>query len=128
MKKIIPALVFLGLFACEKVEKPDNLIAEDKMVDVLYDIAVLDAIRTQKAYMLTQENINPATYIYKKHGIDSLQFANSNRYYASDIERYKKMYSEVADRIEKKRKVADSLVKKPTPAATPTIPTPPTAQ
>lgn len=128
MKKLILALVFLGLFSCDTVDKPDNLIEEDKMVNILYDIAVLDAVRSQKAYMLTQENINPATYVYKKHKIDSLQFANSNRYYATDIERYKKIYAKVAERIEKQRKMADSIVKKPHSSPAPIVPSPPPAQ
>ncbi|MCF6129255.1 DUF4296 domain-containing protein [Flavobacterium sp. AS60] len=96
--------IFLGLmvlfFGCNSnsVEKPKNLIGKDKMVDILYDISLLEAIKMQ--------NINGGMtakmgndYIYKKYKIDSIQFANSNKYYASDIAEYKKMFERVKERL-----------------------------
>lgn len=82
------------------VEKPDNLIEKQKMIDIFYDLALLDAVRSQKPVLLENNSINPDKYIYKKYKIDSLQFAKSNQYYASDIAAYKKMYEEVAKRLD----------------------------
>ncbi|MES2410734.1 MAG: DUF4296 domain-containing protein [Bacteroidota bacterium] len=95
--------IFLGLivlfFGCNSsVEKPNNLIDKDKMVDILYDISLLEAVKTQ--------NINGGMtakagndFIYKKYKIDSVQFVKSNKYYASDIEGYKKMFEKVKERL-----------------------------
>jgi hypothetical protein len=105
--------VFL-LSACSNstVEKPKNLIEEDKMVDIFYDLALLEAIKAHNPGVI-QEAKDPNKYIYKKYRIDSLQFAKSNRYYATDINRYKKMYGRVGKRLERNKNMIDSLGMKP---------------
>ncbi|HEX9981309.1 MAG TPA: DUF4296 domain-containing protein [Flavobacterium sp.] len=114
MKKIAIIFLFLISAACGKsvVEKPDNLIDEDKMADIMYDLAVLEALQSQKQVYLITNNIDPDKYIYKKYKIDSLQFAKSNQYYASDLAKYQKLYEKVHKRLEESRKVSDSLAKK----------------
>lgn len=98
-KSILLGLIVL-LFGCNSnsIEKPDNLIDKDKMVDILYDISLLEAIKTQNiSGGITPEMGND--FIYKKYKIDSLQFVKSNKYYASDIEGYKKMFEKVKERL-----------------------------
>jgi hypothetical protein len=110
MKKLPLLLMIVLTFSCNSVvEKPKNLIPEEKMAEVLYDAAILEAMRTQRPFLLTQQKINPTEYLYKKHGIDSLQFAQSNRYYASDIDKYKAMYEKVAKKLEKERKKLETV-------------------
>lgn len=103
----------LMLASCGKsgVEKPDNLIEEKKMKEIIYDLSLLEAIKSQKPVALETSGVNANEYIYKKYKIDSLQFVKSNRYYASDIERYKKMYDDIAKRLENNKKEIDSLIK-----------------
>ena len=100
MKKSILLVLIVLLFGCNNysLEKPNNLIDKDKMVDILYDITLLEAIKTQ--------NINGGItvkmgnqYIYKKYKIDSIQFVKSNKYYASDIDEYKKMFEKVKEKL-----------------------------
>ncbi len=88
------------------VEKPDNLIDEAVMTDILYDLSIMEAIKAQNPYSATPTT-NPKQYIFKKYKIDSVQFALSNRYYVSQIEQYKKMYDKVAERIEQEKQLAD---------------------
>ena len=101
MKKFI--LVICGallIISCTKssVEKPNNLIAKDKMIDILYDISILEAIKVQNLKGgINRKKANE--FIYKKYKIDSIQFAKSNMYYASDLVDYKKMYEKVKDRL-----------------------------
>ncbi len=105
MKKLAALfLLFAILISCQKpaVQKPDNLIDEDVMVDIMYDISVLEAMKSQKALVLEANAINPNTYIYKKYKIDSLQFANSDKFYASDIKKYKEIFDKVNKRMEEK--------------------------
>lgn len=115
MKKILLILLAVTAFAsCNKAaaEKPNNLIPEEQMVDILYDMAILEAIRTQKPLVLESYQVKPTEYIYKKYKIDSVQFAKSNLYYASDLEKYKKLYDKVADRLDKtKAKLNEELSK-----------------
>ncbi len=41
-----------------------------------------------------------STYVFEKHGIDSLQFAMSNNYYAYYVKDYKEIYDKVIDSLE----------------------------
>ena len=105
MKKLAALfLLFAILISCQKpaVQKPDNLIDEKVMVDIMYDISVLEAMKSQKAVILEANAINPNMYIYKKYKIDSLQFANSDKFYASDIKKYKEIFDKVNKRMEEK--------------------------
>ena len=113
MRKIIPFLVILTLLvSCkdEVVQKPERLIDKDVMLDVMYDLAVLEAIKYQNPASLDTFKINSREYIYKKYKIDSLQFAKSNVYYASDYEDYKLMFEQITKRLDASKKSADSLV------------------
>jgi hypothetical protein len=115
MKKTFLLLTLLvGFISCkdEAVNKPDNLIAKDKMIDVMYDLSILEAMKYQNLASLDTYKVNPSQYIFKKYKIDSVQFAHSNIYYASNYTNYKEMYDDVIKRIEAKKTVMDSLVKK----------------
>ena len=95
----------------EVVAKPDQLIAKDKMLDIMYDIAVLEGIKYQNPTSLDSNKINSTTYIYKKYKIDSIQLAQSNVYYASDYVAYKDMYDTLVKRIERKKSLIDAVIK-----------------
>lgn len=105
-------LMLLNSCKNEVIDKPEKLIEEDKMVDIIYDLTLLEAIKAQNNPIENKPRINPKNYIYKKYKIDSLQFAQSNRYYASAITNYKKMYEKVNQRIADEQKLADSMAKK----------------
>jgi hypothetical protein len=75
---------YSGLLAAKNaVDKPSKLIAEDKMIDVMYDLSILDAIKYQNPASLETYKINPSQYIYKSIKLTA-QFAQSNIYYASN--------------------------------------------
>ena len=103
-------VLFLASCNHNAVEKPENLIEEEVMTNILYDLSILEAMKSQNPYAPQNQSMNPKDYIFKKYKIDSLQFATSNRYYVSQIEAYKKMYDLVNERLEKEKKAADSLV------------------
>jgi hypothetical protein len=66
MKKILLLLPFYsGLLAAKKMRliSLDKLIAEDKMIDVMYDLSILDAIKYQNPASLETYKINPSQYI-----------------------------------------------------------------
>lgn len=117
MKRIILFSIFIFAFsACkdEIVEKPKKLIDKKTMINILYDLAILDALKSNQATSLEQKNINLSTYIYQKYAIDSMQLVENNKFYAADIKSYKKMYEEVEKRLEEKTVLNDSLMKKTT--------------
>lgn len=105
MKSIAPVYLFLLLllascYGIEKPSKPDNLLSEDKMVDVLVEINLMSSAKGINKRELENRGIVPDTFIYNKHKIDSTQFANSNNFYAYDIEKYDKIYTRVKDSLE----------------------------
>ena len=130
MKKSISILLISIVFlACEpklKPEKPDNLIARDKMVNVLHDMFVVSSAKGVSRSKLEVQGLNPEQYILRKHNIDSLQFATSNDYYAHDVETYKAIIEEIKVKLttekekfvalekeeqEERKRIKDSILK-----------------
>ena len=114
MKKGVLFFILISLiFSCkeEVVKKPENLIEKDIMADVMYDLALLEAIKYQSPNALQAHKINPEEYIYKKYKIDSAQFVKSNMYYASDYKEYKKMYDQINSRLAKNKSLLEEAIK-----------------
>lgn len=111
MKKIVTYLtVALLVWGCSETNpKPKNLISEKNMEEILYDLTLLQAIRNNNYSLYEQNNIQSDIYVYRKYGIDSLQFSNSHKYYISNSENYEKMINRVIDRVNENKKIADSL-------------------
>ncbi|MGB3775951.1 MAG: DUF4296 domain-containing protein [Leeuwenhoekiella sp.] len=105
-------LLFLSCQDVEKPEKPDNLIAESELKDILYDVSLVNAARDFSRGQLKNAGIEPDTFIYRKYDIDSLQFANSIAYYSIDFNRYLKIWEDVNLRLERKRDEVDSLIRR----------------
>ena len=113
MKKVF--YFFIGIFillSCQQsaIQKPDDLIEEDTMEDILYDLALLDAIKMNSPSSLDKKNITASSYVYEKYNIDSLQFATSNHYYASDVHNYLKMYQRVEERLGSEKTKIDTII------------------
>ena len=111
--RILAIVLLIVLTSCQsEVDKPANLISQDKMIDMFYDLAIMDAMRSHNPLSLEVRGIQPDDYVYKKYKVDSLQFATSNKYYASDIDKYKSMYAEVSKRLKAKTSEIDIELKK----------------
>jgi hypothetical protein len=113
MKKRISLLAILALIGCKEdlVKKPDLLIERSKMMDIMYDMALLEAVKYQNPTVLDSNQIRPKQFIYKKYKIDSLQLAQNNVYYAADYKSYKIMFEEVVKRIANEKKRANAAIK-----------------
>ncbi len=99
--------VFLGaflFFSCqdiEKIEKPENLIPEQKMAEVLTDLSILNSAKNYNRKLLEETGLKPDEYLYTKHNIDSAQLSQSTRYYASDQNSLEAIYKTVRSNLEK---------------------------
>jgi Domain of unknown function (DUF4296) len=116
MKKIILILSILILIsACSNkndIPKPAKPIDKATMENILYDLALLQALKSYSPEKLSKNNINPKTYIYKKYKIDSLQLVENNKYLASNLEEYKEIFENVSNRLIAEKKLVDTLIKK----------------
>jgi len=115
MKHLLAILIGLSFFGCydsvKKPKRPDNLISEAKMVDIMYDTYLLNSAKGINKKMLEINGIYPQNYVYEKYGIDSTQFANSNNYYAYDTKTYESILQRIKDKINITKKEYEDLDK-----------------
>ncbi len=90
--------------------KPKNLIPEDKMVDILTEMAIVNAARNYNKIMLEQTGIKPDQYIYDKFAIDSVQFEKSNAYYTEKYDDYERVFDKVKDSLQSLKTHFDELI------------------
>lgn len=115
MRKIILILSIFIIAACNNKsenEKPKKMIDKTVMQNILYDLAVLQAIKSNSPEKFGKNDINPKTYIYQKYKIDSLQFAQNNKYYTANMQSYRVMFQSVTDRLKKEKDALDTIIKR----------------
>lgn len=113
MKNFLAIFSLITLFiSCkdDAISKPDDLIEEDKMVAIFYDLAIIEGMKSQNPSDFQSFKSN--NFIYKKYKTDSITFAKSTKYYSSDITNYKKMLNKVSQKIESQKKHIDSIMSK----------------
>lgn len=103
----------LWLVACAEkvVEPPENLIPQERMAEILYDLSLLNATSSISGTTLKEHGIEIMPYLYDKYGIDSLQFVTSDEYYASIPLTYEAIYKDVQSRLEKEVAEVEALRK-----------------
>lgn len=107
MKKIIQILLFLlvvVVLACEKpvVSKPDHLIHQDKMIDMLVDIHMAEATYNKFRYDTSRSHFTSTDFYYSvlsKYEVADSVFEKSFLYYASEPKNFEKMYRTVMNRL-----------------------------
>lgn len=106
-------LVMLLLFSCaeELIQKPENLIPQEKMVLIFKELAIVNAAKGTNIGNLKDNGIEPTTYLFEKFEIDSAQFVDSDRYYASKPLLYETMYKDVETKLENQRIQLEAMKK-----------------
>lgn len=88
MKGCLFFLSFIFVFvSCKKVHKspePDNLLSEEKMVDIMYDIRLMNAAKSKNYKKIKDSAVHIDKYIYHKYQIDSLTLRQNIDYYATN--------------------------------------------
>lgn len=112
MKKILFSLILFLFYSCQEgaIPKPDKLISEETMEAIVYDLVMLEAIKNSQPNLLEENGINPYTYIFDKYQIDSLQWVQNNKYYASDVKNYKHLVDKVRKKLEQQKAENDTLL------------------
>ncbi|MEA1787166.1 DUF4296 domain-containing protein [Arenibacter sp. GZD96] len=111
MRAIFLLLLLVAVVSCNEklVEKPAGLIGKEKMVEILYDLSILNSAQNTNAAILQEQDIAIMPYIYKKHVIDSVQLARSDLYYASIPLEYEAIYKEIVAKLEEDQKKLEEL-------------------
>ncbi len=112
MRKLVFIVILLLFVSCkeESIQKPEHLIEKEMMVDIMYDLSILNAIKFQNPISFEGYNSNELEYIYKKYKIDSTQFVQNNNYYTSNYKEYKKMFDQITQRINDDKTKLDTII------------------
>lgn len=106
---IFALLVLLLLASCQNVEKtakPENLIPENEMVDILVDFAQIDALISLSTKEYEKRGAPARRLIFEKYNIDSIQLVQSSNYYADHFKINQRIYEAVEAKLQK---ATDSL-------------------
>lgn len=113
MKYIAGLVLTLTLWCCQDVKRPEipvNLIPEDQMAEVLTEVYLINAARSFDNRTIMDQKIKLDSFFFRKFNIDSLQFVESNAYYTSNLNAYKKLFTKVEERMVLMKVETDSLL------------------
>lgn len=114
MKYLGFVIIMIALWSCQDVRYPDrpkDLITKDKMVDILTEAYLANAARSIDNKKIMASGIKMDSILYRKFGVDSLQFAESNAYYAADVNAYLSLFQDVENRLDAVQQNLDSIRK-----------------
>ncbi|OYU85679.1 MAG: hypothetical protein CFE24_00275 [Flavobacterium sp. BFFFF2] len=97
---LVVVLLLLGCKKSELIPKPDQLIDEEKLSLMMYDLAVIDAIKAQSIPNNPYNQVKAKEFLLRKYQIDSLTYAKSVQYYAADAEKFKLICESVKKKLD----------------------------
>ena len=108
MYRVLVTLVFVFLIcSCDrsfKAPKPEKLIEESIMEEILYDAKLISAARSKNFKKTKDSNVVADQYIYHKYNIDSLTLKQNLDYYATaSFKDFKRMEDNIRLRFEKEK-------------------------
>jgi len=107
---VIVSVVFWSCQHVERPVKPDDLIPKEKMVLIMTDVYLGNAARSVNNKVIRQNALKLDSMIYKKYGIDSMQFVRSNTYYTSRLDDYNEIFTGVEKQLTNYKQTYDSLI------------------
>ena len=101
---LILIILFWVFGSCDKlpVEKPENLIKEKEMIDMLVDIHIAEATYRHLQYDSVIRNSSSSNFYYSildKYQIPDTVFEKSFVFYASSPKQFEKMYQDVMNKL-----------------------------
>ena len=114
-KAVVSFLVITLLNSCGRNssgEKPEKFLKAEVMENILWDFTVMEAIRSNSLQKPGTDSIFGAPYVFAKYGIDSLQFAQNEMYYARNPKKYLEIHQRLLKRLEKTKDSLDAITNK----------------
>ena len=105
---IIPLLL---LTACQKNKLPEGVLDEQRMINVLVDLSVIDGYMSSLIYTDTLRIEGRSYYatVYKNHNISREIFDKSLKYYSNQPVLLDSMYSKVTRKLEAKERFLNKI-------------------
>lgn len=108
-------LMMLFFISCDKdfkAPEPEQLIEQNVMEDILYDIKLLKAAKSKNYRILKDNNVQVDAYIYDKYKLDSITLRENIAYYATaSFKISKEMEVNIKQRFEADKKIVTSKIK-----------------
>jgi len=103
VKKIFFFPLLLTVACSQSPKPPPGTLTEDQMINILIDIHVAEA-KANSASLRSQDSV--AVYykvlereVFKKHGVDSVKYYSSYRYYMQHLKQMDQIYAAVVDSL-----------------------------
>jgi hypothetical protein len=101
---VILSIILIASVSCDKlpIEKPENLIKEKKMIDMLVDIHIAEATYRHLQYDSAIRNSSSSNFYYSildKYEVQDSVFEKSFVFYASSPKQFEKMYQDVMNKL-----------------------------
>ncbi len=93
------------------LEKPENLIPKGEMIKILKDLTIINSAKNTNIIVLNDYNFEPTSLVFSEYGVDSLQFVESDRYYASLPNEYESIYEALEKLLEEEKNVLSEAKK-----------------
>lgn len=106
------AYLFLAIFtlSCtEAIEKPKDILSQEKMSEIIADFAINEQSYTIGGNINTE---NATRFILKKYNIKGQQFTDSYKYYMTDPDAMKEILDEAQKIIVSKDPNAEAFINK----------------
>tara|TARA_B100001559_G_C16287207_1_gene523409 strand:- start:236 stop:709 length:474 start_codon:yes stop_codon:yes gene_type:complete len=112
MRIILTLIILVIVQSCKDFnnKKPENLISEDKMVEILFDLEIINAARGDNKKIIEEKISNINNYLQNKYKIGIDQFENSISYYSSDILKYSMIIQEVEQKLDSTKNLIEKKI------------------
>ena len=102
-------IVFCIVSCTEAIEKPKDILSEEKMSEIIADFAINEQSYTIGGNINTE---NATRFILKKYNIKGQQFTDSYKYYMTDPDTMKEILDEAQKIIVSKDPNAEAFINK----------------
>lgn len=102
-------LLAFGMAACQ-VKRPDTVLPDAKMENVLYDFHIAKAMGEEVPYGESYKRVLYIESVYRKHGITQADFDTSMVWYARHPDALTKVYERVNQRLKAGRDGVNHLI------------------
>ena len=103
------AVLAVALSAC-KVERPDTVLTDRQMEDILYDYHIARAMGEEIPHNDSYKRVLYVDAVFRKHGITEAQFDTSMVWFARNPTAIAKIYERVNERLKAQRDRYNSLI------------------
>lgn len=91
--------VLIGSLVACGVERPDTVLGDDVMENVLYDYHIAKALGEQMSRVEDYKRVLYVDYVYQKHGITEAQFDSSMVWFTRHPDVLSEIYGKVTERL-----------------------------